>query len=257
MPATAVRRRGAPLTRGRGGQAGQRGPGHPRPQGPQRRSSTRSGRPHHHQRRRDHRQGDRARGPLREPRRSTGQGGRDQDQRRGRRRHHHRHRPRPGPGPRGPAQRGRGANPMGLKRGMEKATEAVAEAMRNQAREIESQEIASVAAISARTPRSARPSPRPWTRSARTGWMPSTSRRPSTGARVHRGHAVRQGLHRPTSSPTRPHGGGDGGPLHPHRQLQDLLGPAAAAGAREGRPVQQRRWSSSPRTSTGGPGHLV
>ncbi|HYN17339.1 MAG TPA: chaperonin GroEL, partial [Actinomycetes bacterium] len=43
-----------------------------------------------------------------------------------------------------------GANPMGLKRGMEKAVEAVAEAIRNQAREIESQEeIASVAAISA------------------------------------------------------------------------------------------------------------
>src|SRR5918997_383971 len=43
-----------------------------------------------------------------------------------------------------------GANPMGLKRGMEKAVEAVAEAIRNQSREIESQEeIASVAAISA------------------------------------------------------------------------------------------------------------
>src|SRR5512132_2914869 len=43
-----------------------------------------------------------------------------------------------------------GANPMGLKRGMERAVEAVAEAIRNQSREIESQEeIASVAAISA------------------------------------------------------------------------------------------------------------
>ncbi|HEV8423639.1 MAG TPA: chaperonin GroEL [Actinomycetes bacterium] len=43
-----------------------------------------------------------------------------------------------------------GANPMGLKRGMERAVETVAEAIRNQAREIESQEeIASVAAISA------------------------------------------------------------------------------------------------------------
>ncbi|MFL6187726.1 MAG: chaperonin GroEL, partial [Actinomycetes bacterium] len=43
-----------------------------------------------------------------------------------------------------------GANPLGLKRGMEKATEAVAEAIRNQAREVENQdEIASVAAISA------------------------------------------------------------------------------------------------------------
>jgi chaperonin GroEL len=43
-----------------------------------------------------------------------------------------------------------GANPMGLKRGMERAVEAVAEAIRNQAHEIEKQEeIASVAAISA------------------------------------------------------------------------------------------------------------
>jgi chaperonin GroEL len=43
-----------------------------------------------------------------------------------------------------------GANPLGLKRGIEKAVEAVAEAIRNQARELETQEeIASVAAISA------------------------------------------------------------------------------------------------------------
>src|SRR6266511_3254567 len=43
-----------------------------------------------------------------------------------------------------------GANPMGLKRGMERAVETVAEAIRNQAHEIENQEeIASVAAISA------------------------------------------------------------------------------------------------------------
>jgi chaperonin GroEL len=43
-----------------------------------------------------------------------------------------------------------GANPMGLKRGMERAVELVAEAIRNQAHEIEKQEeIASVAAISA------------------------------------------------------------------------------------------------------------
>src|SRR6188474_2038916 len=40
-----------------------------------------------------------------------------------------------------------GASPMSLKRGIEKATEAVAEAIRNQAREVENQdEIASVAA---------------------------------------------------------------------------------------------------------------
>src|SRR3954452_7160185 len=43
-----------------------------------------------------------------------------------------------------------GANPMGLKRGIDKAVAAVAESIRNQAREINSQEeIASVASISA------------------------------------------------------------------------------------------------------------
>ncbi len=43
-----------------------------------------------------------------------------------------------------------GANPMGLKRGIEKAVEAVAESIRNQSREIETQaEIASVATVSA------------------------------------------------------------------------------------------------------------
>ncbi len=46
-----------------------------------------------------------------------------------------------------------GANPMGLKRGIEKAVEAVAEHLRGQARELETQEeIASVAAISAQDP---------------------------------------------------------------------------------------------------------
>ena len=46
-----------------------------------------------------------------------------------------------------------GANPMGLKRGIEKAVEVVAENIRGQARELETQEeIASVAAISAQDP---------------------------------------------------------------------------------------------------------
>ena len=53
------------------------------------------------------------------------------------------------------------------------------------------------------------------------------------GPRVHRGHAVRQGLHlalhghRPG-----PHGGGPRGPLHPDRQPEDRLGARRAAGAR-------------------------
>ncbi|HZD69028.1 MAG TPA: chaperonin GroEL [Actinomycetes bacterium] len=46
-----------------------------------------------------------------------------------------------------------GANPLGLKRGIEKAVEAVAENLRGQARELQTQEeIASVAAISAQDP---------------------------------------------------------------------------------------------------------
>jgi chaperonin GroEL len=59
-------------------------------------------------------------------------------------------------------------------------------------------------------------------------------------ARAHRGHALRQGLHlallrhRPGA-----HGGRPRGPLHPHRQLQDLLGQGPAARAREGHAVRQ------------------
>src|SRR5512132_1223795 len=46
-----------------------------------------------------------------------------------------------------------GANPMSLKRGIEKAVEAVAESIKNQAREIEGkEEVASVATISAQDP---------------------------------------------------------------------------------------------------------
>ena len=69
------------------------------------------GAPDDHQRRRHHRQGDRALRPVREPRRAAGQGGGDQDQRRRRRRDHHRDRARPGDGPRGPAQRDRRRQP--------------------------------------------------------------------------------------------------------------------------------------------------
>src|ERR671933_210189 len=48
---------------------------------------------------------------------------------------------------------GAGANPLGLKRGIEKAVEAVAEHLREQAREIETkEEVASVATISAQDP---------------------------------------------------------------------------------------------------------
>ena len=73
-----------------------------------------------------------------------------------------------------------GANPMGLKRGIEKAVEAVTEQLLSMATEIETKEqIAATASISAGTRPSARSSPRRWTRSARKASSPSRSRTPS------------------------------------------------------------------------------
>ena len=60
----AVRRGGPPRPRAGHEPARRRRAGHARPEGPQRRARQEVGRPDHHQRRRLHRQGDRARGPL-------------------------------------------------------------------------------------------------------------------------------------------------------------------------------------------------
>ena len=74
-----------------------------------------------------------------------------------------------------------GANPMGLKRGIEKAVDAVSEQLLGMAKEVETKEqIAATASISAAATRpSARSSPRRWTRSARKASSPSRSRTPS------------------------------------------------------------------------------
>jgi chaperonin GroEL len=62
-----------------------------------------------------------------------------------------------------------GANPMALKRGIEKAVVAAVDAIKDQAKDVGSREdISNVAAISAADPRSATCSPRRSTRSART-----------------------------------------------------------------------------------------
>ena len=62
-----------------------------------------------------------------------------------------------------------GINPMGLKRGMDAAAEAVGDALKEAAREVETKEdMASVATISSRDASSATCSPSPSTRSART-----------------------------------------------------------------------------------------
>ena len=99
-----------------------------------------------------------------------------------------------------------GANPMGLKRGMDAAAEAVSDELLETAREVDSKEdMASVATISSRDERDRRPDRRrlrqgrQGRRDHRRGVQHHRHR-----AGVHRGHAVRQGLHLGrTSSPTR------------------------------------------------------
>ena len=73
-----------------------------------------------------------------------------------------------------------GANPMALKRGIEKAVESVSEALLHAAQEVETKEqIAATASISAADTASVRWSPKLWTRSARTASSPSRSPTPS------------------------------------------------------------------------------
>ena len=91
----------------------QRGQGHPRPQGPQRRPRQEVRLPHDHQGRRHRRQGNRPQGPAREHGRPDGPRSRQQDVRHRRRRHHDRHRARPGDLPRGREERRRRRQPDG------------------------------------------------------------------------------------------------------------------------------------------------
>lgn len=73
-----------------------------------------------------------------------------------------------------------GADPITLKRGIEKAVEAVTAELLSSAKEVETKEqIAATASISAADRRSARSSPRRSTRSARRASSPSRSRTPS------------------------------------------------------------------------------
>ena len=78
-------------------------------------------RAHRHEGRRDGLQGDRPARPVREHGREARQRGRPEDARRRRRRHHHRDRARAGDLPGRAADRQFGANPMSVKRGIDKA----------------------------------------------------------------------------------------------------------------------------------------
>ena len=149
-----------------------------------------------------------------------------------------------------------GANPMALKRGIEKAVEAVTEQLLELAKEVETKEqIAATASISAADPPDRRAhrrgdgQGRQGRRHHRRGEQHLRPR-----ARAHRGHALRQGLHLAVlRDRPRAHGGRLRGPLHPHRQLEDLGRQGPAAAAREGHAGRQAAASSSPRTSRARP----
>ena len=149
-----------------------------------------------------------------------------------------------------------GANPMALKRGIEKAVERVSEqlaqhgqACRDQGADRGHRLDLRRGPDDRRDDRRGHGQGRQGRRHHRRGEQHLRPR-----ARAHRGHALRQGLHlrllrhRPGA-----HGGRARGPLHPHRQLQDLRGQGPAAAAREGHAVAASRSSSSPRTSTARP----
>ena len=145
-----------------------------------------------------------------------------------------------------------GANPMGLKRGMDAAAEAVGDALREAAREVDSKEdMASVATISSRDSLHRRAARR-GLRQGRQGRRDHRRGVQHHGHRagVHRGHAVRQGLHlgvlrhRPGA-----HGGRPRRPLHPAPPGQDLRDRRPAPAAGEGHRSPASRCSSSPRTS--------
>ena len=136
-----------------------------------------------------------------------------------------------------------GANPLGLRRGIEKAVDQVVENLR----EKQSKEIARQGADRPRRRdlggrRGDRQHHRRRDRQGRQGRRGQRRGGPDLrdGARVHRGHAVRQGLHlalhghRPG-----PHGGRARGALHPDRQPEDRLGPRPAAGAGGGHAGRQ------------------
>ena len=135
-----------------------------------------------------------------------------------------------------------GANPLALKRGIEKSVDQVVEQHPEALDRDLRQGADRPRGGHLRRRRRHRRRDRRRDRQGRQGRRGQRRGGPDVrhGPRVHRGHAVRQGLHlalhghRPG-----PHGGHPRGPVHPDRQPEDRFGAGHAAGARAGDPVGQ------------------
>ena len=135
-----------------------------------------------------------------------------------------------------------GANPMSLKRGIERATELAVESIKNQSKEVEGkEEIAQVGAISAADPQIGETIAEAVDKVGKDGVI--TVEESNTfgmeldfveGMRFDKGYISAVLHHRP-----RAHGGRPRGPLHPHRQQQDQRREGPPARAREGHAGRQ------------------
>ncbi len=214
-------------------------------------------RPDRHQGRRHRLEGNRPARPVREHGRQARQRGRPEDQRRRRRRHHHRHHPGPGRSTRkGCATSPPAANPMAVKRGIDKAVasavEHLEEKLAKQARPRRKrwQQVATISANN--DPKIGKLMADAFEKVGKDGVITVEEGKTSeTDARVRRGHAVRQGLH--LAVLRRQHARAEVGARRTspilHLREEALERPRDAAAAGEGRAGRASRCSSSPKTS--------
>ena len=151
-----------------------------------------------------------------------------------------------------------GANPMSLKRGIEKATELAVEAIKNQAKDIETRdEIAHTASVSAGDPEIGEVIAKAMDVVGKEGVI--TVEESNTfgieletveGMRFDKGYISPYFVTDPERMEARPRR-----PLHPDRQLQDLGRQGPAAGAREGHAERQAGRGARRGRRGRGPGH--
>ena len=135
-----------------------------------------------------------------------------------------------------------GATPLELKQGIDAAVKALNARLLESARAVDGRaDIAHVATISAQDATIGDLIAEAFDKVGKDGVITvEESNTAGDRARVHRGHAVRQGLHQPVlRHRQRAHGGRPRGRLDPHPPGQDLVGLRPAADPREGRQGRQ------------------